>query len=85
MGRLAASEASPVVDALLLEVRVQPLRVVALHMHIHSHVVANEGNAVGLPEVHLRETDKCDKWSDIGDAQKEELTQIIGFAGFLTD
>lgn len=85
MGRLAALEASPVVDAPLLEVRVQPLRVVALHMHVHSGIVANEGNAVGLPEVHLRETDKHDKWSDIGDAQKEELTPILGFAGFLTD
>lgn len=76
MGRLATLEASPVVDALLLEVCVQPLRVIALHMHVHSRIVANEGNAVGLPEVHLRETDKDDKWSDVGDAQKEELNRV---------
>lgn len=73
MAPLAAWEASPVVDAFPLELRVQPLRVVALHMHVHRRVVANEGNAVGLPEVHLRETDKHDGRS------------LTDSAGFLTD
>lgn len=51
-------KALPVIDMLLLEVCVQPLRVLALHMHVHSSIVANEGSAIGLPEVHLKESDK---------------------------
>lgn len=58
LGRPAASKALPVVNTLLLELCVQPLRVCALHMHVHSSIVANEGSAVGLPEVHLKETDQ---------------------------
>lgn len=43
----------PIIDVLLLQARVYGRGVVALHVDVHGCVLADEGRAVGLPEVHL--------------------------------